>query len=109
MGGRRGPFDKAGLGSRQRCRYERASEGAGQRVRLGPHIHREAIMNFGSVGLSEFLVVFLQLVLIWAVPFALAVWLLRTLVGMARSLRDIADRLSLLERTLRDGSTHRIT
>jgi hypothetical protein len=66
-------------------------------------------MNFGSVGSSEFLVVFLQLVLIWAVPFALAVWLLRTLVGMARSLRDIADRLSLLERTLRDGSTQRIT
>ena len=57
-------------------------------------------MNFGSIGVAELLFVLLA----WAVPLALMVWFIRTLSSMARSLRDIADRLGSLEHAVRDDS-----
>ena len=56
-------------------------------------------MNFGNIGGMEMLFV---LVLAWGIPLALLVWFVRTLSAMAASLRDIADRLATLERSLRD-------
>jgi hypothetical protein len=61
-------------------------------------------MNFGSVGVTELVFVLLA----WALPLALMVWFIRTLSSMARSLRDIADRLVSLENTVRDGSPRRV-
>jgi uncharacterized protein YoxC len=37
-------------------------------------------------------------------PIVLLVWFIRTLTAIARSLREIADRLSDLERAVRDTS-----
>ena len=56
-------------------------------------------MNFGNIGGIEMLFV---LVFAWGIPLALLVWFVRTLSAMAASLRDIADRLVSLERTMRD-------
>jgi hypothetical protein len=51
-------------------------------------------MNFG-IEVIPFL-------LVWLLPFALAVWFIRTLTSMAASLREIAERLATLERAVRD-------
>ena len=56
-------------------------------------------MNFGGIGSLEVLLLF---VLAWGIPLALLVWFVRTLSGMAASLRAIAERLASLERTVRD-------
>jgi hypothetical protein len=56
-------------------------------------------MNFGGIGSLEVLLLF---VLAWGIPLALLVWFVRTLSGMAASLRGIAERLASLERTVRD-------
>jgi hypothetical protein len=42
--------------------------------------------------------------LLWGLPIVLLVWFIRTLTAIARSLREIADRLSDLERAVRDTS-----
>lgn len=42
--------------------------------------------------------------LIWALPVALLVWLIRTLAAIAPALRDIALRLDSLERAVRDAA-----
>jgi hypothetical protein len=55
-------------------------------------------MNFGNIGVMEMLFV----LLIWAIPLTLLVWFVRTLTAMATSLREVADRLASLERTIRD-------
>ena len=39
--------------------------------------------------------------LLWGLPLVLLVWFIRTLTAIARTLRDIADRLSDLERAVR--------
>jgi hypothetical protein len=56
-------------------------------------------MNFGGIGSLEVLLLF---VLAWGIPLTLLVWFVRTLSGMAASLRAIAERLASLERTVRD-------
>jgi hypothetical protein len=61
-------------------------------------------MNFGGIGSLEVLLLF---VLAWGIPLALLVWFVRTLSGMAASLRAIAERLASLERTVRDGPIDR--
>ena len=43
-------------------------------------------------------------IILWVVPVALLVWFMRTLTTIASSLRDIANRLSDLERAVRDAS-----
>jgi hypothetical protein len=60
-------------------------------------------MNFGNIGFMEMLFV----LLIWAMPLALLVWFVRTLAAMARSLREVADRLASLERTIRERPVDR--
>ena len=62
-------------------------------------------MNFGGAGFGE-LGVFL---LVWAVPIGLMIWFVRTLSVMAGALREIANRLGTLERTVREGSDRRAT
>jgi hypothetical protein len=60
-------------------------------------------MNFGNtsnIGFIELLFVLLA----WGVPIAVLVWFVRTLTSMSVSLREIADRLSDLERTVRETS-----
>jgi cytochrome c-type biogenesis protein CcmH/NrfF len=42
--------------------------------------------------------------LLWGLPIVLLVWFIRTLTAIARSLHEIADRLSDLERAVRDRS-----
>jgi hypothetical protein len=42
--------------------------------------------------------------LLLGLPLVLLVWFIRTLTAIASSLRDIADRLSALERAVRDAS-----
>jgi hypothetical protein len=61
-------------------------------------------MNFGNIGFAELAFA----LLLWALPLLLLVWFVRTLARMAASLRDIAERLSALERAVRDSSTHRV-
>ena len=56
-------------------------------------------MNFGNIGFAEMLFV----LLVWAIPLILVVWFVRTLMNIASSLRDIADRMGSLERTVRDS------
>jgi hypothetical protein len=58
-------------------------------------------MNFGGVGSLEVVLLF---VLAWGIPLTFFVWFVKTLSAMARSLRDIADRLASLERAVRDRS-----
>jgi hypothetical protein len=60
-------------------------------------------MNFGNIGVMEMLFV----LLIWAIPLTLLVWFVRTLTAMATSLREVADRLASLERTIRDRPVDR--
>lgn len=55
-------------------------------------------MNFGNVGFFEMI----PLLLIWLLPFVLAVWFIRTVTSMSASLREIAERLAALERAIRD-------
>lgn len=55
-------------------------------------------MNFGNVGVMEMLFV----LVVWAIPLTVLVWFVRTLTAMAASLREIADRLASLERSIRD-------
>ena len=57
-------------------------------------------MNFGDIGGVEFLFV----LLLWCLPVLLLVWFIKTLSGMASSLRDIAARLQALERAIRDAT-----
>ena len=47
--------------------------------------------------------IFFKLLLL-GLPFVLLVWFIRMLTAIASSLRDIADRLSALERAVRDTS-----
>ena len=61
-------------------------------------------MNFGGIGSME--VVFL-FVLAWGIPLAFLVWFVRTLMKMAASLRDIADRLASLENVVRERRVDR--
>jgi hypothetical protein len=59
-------------------------------------------MNFNTIGLWG---PFFSL-LFWALPLVLvilAIWFVRTLRAIAFSLRDIANRLSDLERAVRDS------
>lgn len=56
-------------------------------------------MNFGP---GPFELVFF--VLPWALPFILLVWFIRTVAAIAASLRDIAERLTTIERAIRDVS-----
>ena len=42
--------------------------------------------------------------LLWGLPLIVLVWFIRTLTGIATSLRDIADRLSALEGAVREAS-----
>ena len=60
-------------------------------------------MNFGNIGVMEMLFV----LLIWAIPLTFLVWFVRTLTAMATSLREVADRLASLERTIRDRPVDR--
>lgn len=60
-------------------------------------------MNFGNIGVMEMLFV----LVIWAMPLALLVWFVRTFAAMARSLREVADRLASLERTIRERPVDR--
>ena len=63
-------------------------------------------MNFGSVGLLELF----PFIIISALPVLLLLWFIKTLTAVAVSLRQIADRLATLERTLRDtASTQRFS
>jgi len=57
-------------------------------------------MDVSLVGLSGLLF----RLLLWGLPLVLLVWFIRTLTAIASSLRDIADRLSALERAVRDAS-----
>lgn len=56
-------------------------------------------MNFGNLNFLEFVFV----LLVWALPLVLLAWFIRTVTGMAASLRDIAVRLADIERALRDA------
>ena len=62
-------------------------------------------MNFGNLGVFELGFVLLA----WVVPLTFFVWFVRTLSAMSASLRDIADRLTTLERAVRDNSSRRAT
>jgi hypothetical protein len=57
-------------------------------------------MNIGGFGGMEWLFV----LLVWALPFVLAIWFIRTLSSIAASVRDIAVRIESLERAVRDAS-----
>ena len=59
-------------------------------------------MNFslGNIGLMELVFI----LLVWGIPIALLVWFVRTLTAISVSLRDIANRLDDLERTVRGTS-----
>jgi hypothetical protein len=57
-------------------------------------------MNFGGGGFGGTEVLFL--ILIWALPFVIAIWFIRTLSSIARSLRDVVDRLDSVERAIRE-------
>lgn len=65
-----------------------------------PSSDDQTMMNFGAFGPLEFVF----LVLLWALPFVLLVWFIRTVASIAASLRDIAERLGSVERAIRDGS-----
>ncbi len=56
-------------------------------------------MNFGNTNVLEFVFV----ALIWALPLVLMAWFIRAVTGIAASLRDIAVRLTDIERALRDA------
>lgn len=62
-------------------------------------------MDVSLVGLWGLL---LKLLLL-GLPLVVLVWFIRTLTVIASSLRDIADRLSALERAVRDASRGRAT
>jgi hypothetical protein len=42
--------------------------------------------------------------LLWGIPVVLMVWFVRTLTAIASSLRDIAEHLARIERTVRETS-----
>lgn len=56
-------------------------------------------MNFGSIGFAELIFA----ILLWALPLVLVVWIIRMVMGVSTSLRDIANRLASLERAVRDN------
>ena len=60
-------------------------------------------MDISLVGLSGLLF----RLLLWGLPLVLLVWFIRTRTAIANSLRDIADRLSALERAVRDDRVAR--
>lgn len=60
-------------------------------------------MNFGNLGILAPVVA----LLLWCLPLILAVWFIKTLAGMASSLRDIVTRLQALERAVRDATASR--
>jgi hypothetical protein len=53
-------------------------------------------MNFGNFGFTEVL----MMLLVYALPFVLAVWFIRTFTGMATAQREIAERLAGIEQHL---------
>ena len=64
---------------------------------------------FANLGAGEGAIVLVLFCVAWILPFALAIWLIRTINAIATAQRDIAAQLRIIAQSFKDSSHTRVT